>query len=507
MRKLIVVLVVLLAVSGFALLHARGAGEARGPVAQDFIYAVAAAPAGFDPPLQSAHASILVLRHLYSGLVYMDANMEVRGRLAERWERGPGNTYTFHLRRGVRFHNGREMTADDVAFSIYRVMDPDFGSFARTNFLSVQRIEALDRYTVRFTLYYPDAAFLLNLTNAYASIVPREVIEQHGSLQNHPVGTGPFMFREFIPGNRVVFERNPYYFRPGEPRLDTLTFVIMPDEAARLGALRAGSIHMTELSPVNVPLVRGNRDIVVRDFLTTNLDVLGLNLVDPPFNDLRVRQAISLLIDRQEIVDVVYDGHARITGPVPVSQVRWAIDVSGNEFYRPDVARARALLAEAGHPNGLDVQITAGISPRTVDIAQLLVSQLARGGVRAEIVMRETAQFVADWRERNLQSMSTSNGGGTDPDRAIGFFWHSGASANVWGFSNARIDYLVEAGRTETDFARRHALYREAQEIILREIPNIFLVTPMTFHFLRSNVEGYIAETFYNGNFTGVWLR
>ena len=506
MKKIALVLLILM--SCFGLLFAKGSTEAPGAVvAQDFVYGVAAAPAGFDPPLQSAHNTILVARYLYSQLLYMDAKMELKGRLAEKWEQGANNTYTFYLRKGVKFHNGREMTADDVAYSINRVKDEAFGSFARTNFASVQKIEAVDKYTVKFILSNPDAAFLLNLTNLYASIVPKEAVEQYGNLQNNPVGTGPFMLKEVIPGNRVVMVKNPNYFEPGEPRLDTLTFVIMPDESARLNALRAGSIHFTELSPANVPLVKGNKDITVYDFLTTNLDVLGLNVVDPPFNDLRVRQAVSLLIDRQEIVNVVYDGQAQITGPVPVSQVRWAIDVRNNEFYKPDVARAKTLLAQAGFPNGLDIKITAGISPRTVDIAQLLVSQLAKGGVKAEIVMRETAQFVADWRERNLQSMSTSNGGGSDPDRAIGFFWHSTASANVWGYKNPRMDQLAEAGRIETDFAKRYAIYKEAQEIVLKDIPNIFLVTPKTFHFLRSNVQGYIAETFYNGNLTGVWLK
>ncbi|MCL2006625.1 MAG: ABC transporter substrate-binding protein [Treponema sp.] len=476
-------------------------------VPQDFIYGVAAGPAGLDPHINTAHASILVHKQIYNKLLRMDEHLNFHPELAERWTEGPGNTYTFYLRRGVRFHNGREMVADDVVYSYNRMMDPALGSVARAYFSLVERVEAVDNYTVRFTLSGPDAIFLQYVTSNYSAIVPREEVERHGDLNNVPVGTGPFMFRENIPGNRVVLERNPHYFIPNEPRLDTLTFAIMPDESARLNALRTGAIHLAVLPPTILPLVRGNNDIIVRDFLSANYDFIGFNLTEAPFNDIRVRQAISLLIDRQEIITAIYDGYAQATGPVPRTMEKWAVNIDTNEFYIPDVQRARTLLTQAGFPNGIDVKITAGITRLTTQVSELLVSQLARGGVRAELEILETAQFVAAWRDRTHQTMVSSNGGGADPDRSIGLFFHSGSATNVWGYVNPRIDQLVEAGRIETDENRRHAIYAEAQTIILRELPNIFFVSPSDFHFHRANVEGYMAETYHNEWFNTVWLR
>jgi len=504
---------VLIGIALVGTLFATGRSDtAASNVAQDLIYAVEAEPAGLDPCLNTAFSSTRVIRQMYSRLLDTDKNLDFVPDLATRWEQGPGNTYTFYLRRGVKFHNGRELVASDVVYSYERMKDPNLGSVARAYFTKVDKIEAVDNYTVKFTLSSPDAVFLMYTTSTYAAIVPREVVEANGNLNNVVCGTGPFRFKEYIPGNRVVLEKNPDYFIPGEPRLNTLTYAIMPDESARLNALRTGAIHLTTLAPTNVPLVKNNRDIVVMDYLSPNYDYMGFNLNAAPFNDVRVRQAISLLIDRKEIVSAIYDGYAEVTGPVPVSMGKWAVSVANNEFYTPNVDRAKALLRDAGYPNGFDMKITAGITKYTSDEAQLIVSQLAKGGIRAEIVMMETAQYVAAWRAASaanstLQTMMGMNGGGSDPDRSIGLFFQSESSTNVWGYKNSRIDQLVDAGRIETDFNKRYAIYKEAQEIILKELPNLFTVTAKNFFFARSNVVGYIAETYYSENFTGVSLK
>ena len=503
-------LMVLLAICVLMPVFARGSSDTGRPAAavpQDFIFGVDDGPAGLDPHMNTAFASIRVHKNIFSKLVMQDENMNYIPDLAERWVEGPGDTYTFYLRRGVKFHNGREMVADDVVYSYNRMMDPNIGSVARAYFAKVEKVEALDNYTVKFTLSGPDATFLLYVTSNYSAIIPKEAVEQYGDLNNVPIGTGPFKFKEHIPGNRVVLERNPDYFIPGEPKLSTVTFAIMPDESTRLNALRTGAIHLATLPPSMLPLVSGNNDIVVREFGSGNYDYLGFNLDIAPFSDVRVRQAISLLVDRQEIKDTIYDGYAQITGPVPITMTKWAVSVANNEFYTPNVERARTLLREAGYPNGFDMKITAGITRQTTQVAELIVSQLARGGIRAEIEMMETAQYVAAWRARTHQTMIGSNGGGADPDRSIGLFFQSTSGTNVWGYKNARVDELSDAGRLETNESRRFTIYQEAQNIVLRELPNLFLVTPSSFQFLRSNVDGYIASTYYYEYFLGVSLK
>jgi len=477
-------------------------------VAQDFIFAVDTEPTGFDPHLQTAHASIRVNRNMFSRLTFLDADLNLQPELAQRWERGADNTYTFFLRDDVRFHNGRQMTADDVIFSYERIMDPDVGSVARAFFVDVERIERVDDLTVRFHLSGPSATFLDYTANHYAAIIPMEVIEQHGDLNLFPVGTGPFMLREHVQGNRVVLERNPYYFIPGEPQLDTITYVIMPDHSARLNAIRTGAVHLAANMQADViPLVEDNPDVRIISYLTANYDFLGFNLDEGPWTDVRVRQAMSLLVDRQEIIDVIYNGHAVMTGPVVPAMRKWAVDVTQNEFYTPDVERARALLAEAGFPDGFDMVITGGITPRANNIGVLLQSHFARGGISAQLLILESAQYVAAWRARDHQTMVGGNGGGSDPDRGIGFFFETTGAANVWGYSNPEIDRLSQLGRVTTNEDERIAIYREAQEIILYELPNLFLTSPMEFVFARSNVVGYYPDTYRNEFFTGVSLR
>jgi len=477
-------------------------------VAQDFVFAVDTEPTGFDPHLQTAHASIRVNRNMFSRLTAHDAELNLIPDLAESWEMGDNFTYTFHLRRDVKFHNGRGMTADDVIFSYERIMDPDVGSVARAFFSDVEQIEKIDDFTVRFHLSGPSATFLDYTANQYSAIVPKEVIEEHGDLNLFPIGTGPFMLREHIQGNSVVLERNPYYFIPGEPQLDTITYAIMPDHSARLNAIRTGVVHLAANMQADViPLVEDNPDVEVLSFLSANYDFLGFNLDEGPWTDVRVRQAMSLLADRQEIIDVIYNGHAVMAGPVVPAMRRWAVDVTENEFYQHDIERAKELLAEAGYPDGFDMVITSGITPRSNNLAVLLQSQFARGGIRTQITVLESAQYVAAWRERTHQTMAGTNGGGSDPDRGVSFFFSTGAAANVWGYSNPEIDRLSELGRITTDPDLRRAIYMEAQEILLYELPNLFFTSPMDFVFARSNVVGYYPDTYRSEFFTGVSLR
>ena len=503
MKKTLSVLLALLMAIGLA------APAFAAEVPQDLVYAVATEPAGLDPHLTTAHASILVHKNIYSRLLVQMGDMSLQPELAESWEMSEdGLTYTFHLRQGVKFHNGREMTADDVVYSYERMINPDVGSVARNYFLSVASVEAADPYTVVFTLSAPDATFIGYVASNYAAIVPKEVVEEFGDLKANTCGTGPYKLREYVEGNRIVLEKNPDFFLEGQPKLDTLTYVIMADEAARLAALRTGEVHIAKLSATNLPLVEGNSDITVMEYLTPNYDYIGFNLFDvEPLKDKRVRQAISLLIDREAYADMIYDGHATVVGPVSVSMGNWPIDITGNEFYTRDVEKAKALLAEAGYPDGFTLKMTAGVDPETTNGAQVIQAQLAEGGIMVEIEVLELAQYIDAWREHTHESIIGMNGAGSDPDRSLNFFFSSTSSTNVWGYSNPRIDELGIIGKTATTDAERKAAYDEMQEIILDELPNLFLVARNDFMFVRSNVDGYIAETYYTDHFENVSLK
>ncbi|MDL2220004.1 ABC transporter substrate-binding protein, partial [Ruminococcaceae bacterium OttesenSCG-928-O06] len=433
---------------------ASGSGDTPSTVAQDLVYAVGEEPAGLDPHLTTAHASIRVHKNIYSRLITQVAGGALEGDLATDWTMSDdGLEYVFNLRQGVKFHNGREMTAADVVYSYERMMDEDVGSVARNYFLTVDSVVATDDYTVTFTMKNPDATFLGYVASNYAAIVPQEVVEENGDLKAVACGTGPFMLKEYVEGSQIVLEKNPDYFLEGLPKLDSVTYLIMTDEAARLAALRTGTAHIASLPSSNLPLVEGNADISVLDYLTPNYDYLGFDLESEPFSDVRVRQAISLLIDREEYAQTIYEGNAEPCGPVSPAMGNYALGIANDPYYANDLDAALALLEEAGYADGFTMTITAGINQETINGAQLLKSQIERGGatnITVEIDVMERAQYIDAWREfagSGRNTMIGMNGFGSDPDRSLTFFFNSSSSANVWGYSNARIDELGAEGK------------------------------------------------------------
>ena len=204
---------------------------------------------GFDPHKVPAHSSIAIYSHIYEGLVTTDEEGYIIPVLAESWVIEDDTTYTFTLRQGVKFHNGREMTSDDVKYSFERIMDPETASIAASYFINIAEILTPDKYTVTFKLSDIQADFLLNLSNVNAAIVPQEVVEEHGDLNQVLVGTGPFVFSEWVPDNYTSLLAFEDYWEPGVPMVDELRFIIMKDEAARIAAIRTGAVHISSISP------------------------------------------------------------------------------------------------------------------------------------------------------------------------------------------------------------------------------------------------------------------
>lgn len=448
---------------------------------------------GFDPHLVPAASSIQIYQHLFNRLIRMDENMNLVPELAHSWERKDDTTFVFYLREGVKFHNGREMTAADVKYSFERILDPATASIARSYFADVESVEVVDDYTVVFRLRQPNAAFLTNLSTVWASIVPREVVEEHGDLMRTPVGTGPFMLAEWVPDNYTLLVRNPDYFVPGEPAADALRFLIMKEESARIAALRTGRVHIASISADSLRLLYRQPGIEIIAYPSLDYTYWGFNVTQPPFDDPRVRLAMSYAIDRKTIANFVFSGHADVTGPVPPGQVRWALPVDEYPSYTRDVNKARQLLAEAGYPNGFQTTITtSGTYQYMVDTAVAIQSQLAEIGVIADIELVEWGQYVEKWRTRDHASMVGLNGSGTTPDRALHFFFHTNGTANVWGFTDPEFDRLVEQARVTLDDEARYELYAEAQRILVNEqAPNLFINSPYKFYAVRSNVKGF----------------
>jgi peptide/nickel transport system substrate-binding protein len=451
---------------------------------------------GLDPARNPASAAIRIFDLLYSRLIRLDNQMRPRPDLAERWRISPnGKIYTYWLRKGVKFHNGRELTSEDVKYTYERILNPETGSIARSFFAAIDKIETPDKYTVRFLLKDAFAPFLVNTASAWAGIVAREIVEQNrGDLNKVEAGSGPFKLQEWSPENRTVLVRNPDYYIPGLPVLDKITFLIMREESTRIAALRTGRVHLTVLTAAGLDILRGSSRIKVVSGPTLSYGYLGMNVARPPFDNLKVRQAVSFAVDRKEIIDTVYRGHARLTGPVPSAMADWAIDVTNNPFYQPDINKAKQLMAEAGVAGGFKTTIMAMATiPAQVESAQVVQSQLKKIGIEAEIQPLEVGVYVDNWRRKAMLMMVGGNNGGTNPDRAVAFFFSTRGSANVWNFSDERIDELAARAPTLTSHVAAKQLYDEAQRRIIELAPNLFLANPDDFIAYLPRVKNYVA--------------
>jgi peptide/nickel transport system substrate-binding protein len=315
----------------------------------------------------------------------------------------------------VTFHNGRELSAEDVVFSLNRVLDPVIGAWWRTRlgppvestsavppeFPEVGvTFEVSGPLEMTATLTEPHGAFLQALAATVTAIVPGdEVASGEIDLDTQMVGTGPYKVTDHAEDQHWIMARHDGYWQEGAPLADELVWQIMPDESARLAALRAGDLQITSFdNPLNLNLAQTDENISVLEQLTTNSYLMLANAAHPQLADKQVRQAISLALDRQQLVDVGISGRASVTGPVPVGFANYATPIEEQPMYVRDVEAARILLEGAGYGDGFDVTLMVlPVLTVTVPMAELIREQLAEVGIKVEIVQKDLASFVQAW--------------------------------------------------------------------------------------------------------------
>jgi len=441
---------------------------------------------GLDPNKTPSIASVRLFGLTYSALTRIDENFNVVGNLAEKWTFSEdGKTLTFNLRQGVKFHNGRELISDDVKYTYDRILNPDTGALAKSSFSSIESVEATDKYTVTIKFKTPDTAFLANASGSNAAIIAKEVADPNKEI----VGTGPYMVEKIEPGQAIYLKKNPDYYEKDLPKIDRIQYRVMKDEAERLAALRTGRIHLSQVTQDAAKLLENTKDLKIEGYQSLDYGYIGMNVAKKPFDDVRVRQAIALSVDRQEIVSAVWKGEAVPTGPISPANKTFAVDISANELYKKDVEKAKKLLAEAGYPDGFKttIQTMAGYA-YMVDTAQIVQQQLKAIGITAEIQKMEDAAYVDLWKAKKMDMMVGGNGSGTNPDRSTRFFFHTAGSANVWNWSNPAYDKIVETALQTTDLEKRKQLYAEAQEFVIKEAPNVFLTSQKIFYAVNTAV-------------------
>jgi peptide/nickel transport system substrate-binding protein len=386
----------------------------------------------------------------------------------------------FHLRDGVRFTDGRAMTARDVVWSINSMRDGTVISPKAASYASVDKIEAQDARTVILHLKQPDNFLLTNLSTGAIGIVP----EGSGrDFWQRPVGTGPFRFVSQQIDQNVVIERNPLSWQT-LPKLERVRFAVVPDAITESLELEKGSgdVAINSLPIDALPVLAKRPQIQIEDTAGTQIQYLAFNVRDPLLSDARVRQAISCAIDRKLIIQSLMLGHAQpAISLLPVEHWAWSGDVARFDY---DPARAAQLLDEAGHPrgsNGIRFHVTMKTS-NIEDVrllAAVLQQQLAHVGIALDIRTYEFATFYADVTRGAFQMYSLRwIGGNEQPDifsYAFSTARFSPKGANRGHYSNARLDALLDEAATSSDTNKRRADYAEAQQILARELPAINL--------------------------------
>lgn len=460
--------------------------------AQTLEIAVDQSPVGLDPHIATAFSTFAVVGQIYDALVEVNPDLQIEPSLAESWEvSDDGLTYTFTLRDDVVFHNGRAMTAEDVVYSYERLMAEETGSPLASRFEQVESVEATDDHTVVFTLSSAFAPFLSNLTNL--TVIPQEVVEEHGNLQQVAVGTGPFMLEEWVPDTYILLRANPEYYREGQPGVDALRYHIVPEASTRAAGLRTGTYHfLPEVDPATAETLRGTANVTLLSTQDLAYSLLGLNVTQEALSNPQVREAINLAINRDEIVEAVYFGNAVPAGPLSPALTDWAVSTDAFECYGADPEAARALLAEAGYPDGFDLEIiTFGTRRDVSDLAQVLQAQLQDAGINATLDVQEFGTFVQNWRNSDFEAFVSLNAGSIDPDGYFYRTFHTGGSTNVYQYSNEEVDRLLEQGQTTTDQEERYDIYAQLQQILACEGPVVHAAYGTLFTAHRDSLEGF----------------
>jgi peptide/nickel transport system substrate-binding protein len=432
----------------------------------------------------------------YESLVRWDRNLAVQPALAESWETPDKQTYIFHLRQGVKFHSGKEFDSQDVVYSFNSQKTPPPPGTVNTFYPKIGSVEALDKYTVKLNMSQPDGSVIGYLAwNIYSHMAPDGLYDRTDPRSTAD-GTGPYKITEFVPNDHVTLVRNMNYWQSGAPYLDGITFKVMTDQQARVAALRSGAIDGTTISADIIPTLSNDPNLSVLKNLTAGFREMQMTIKGQgkPWEDARVRQAISAAIDRQVIIDNVYAGDAVFTSKIPASYGDWPIAEAElrSKWEKFDLDMAKQLMSQAG-VSGFDVTLQAIANPNDyVQIAEIIKSQLAKININVTVQPLEIGTFAQNNSAGTFEWAQTGRGMRGDPSGYFADFDPTGSTYKAWfagGWTNDEMTKLVNDALGNPDQTARHAQYRRMQEIALTEWPTMPIVDPTIYQVVRTRVQ------------------
>jgi peptide/nickel transport system substrate-binding protein len=421
-----------------------------------------------DPAKTKIGEEYIINFLVFSGLTEIDASGKVKPDLAESWSASEDQkTWTFKLRPGVKFHNGREVEADDVKVTIERVMDKATGSTARVNFDIVEGIQIVDKHTIRFNLKQPYSGFADIFGDRQVRIVPRDHLD---TLASQPIGSGAFKLITFKPGDRFELAKNADYYKPDEPKLDNVLIRIIPERAAQFAALEAGEIDLIwDVPPEVLDQYKNSKNVQLDSVPSSTWDGLIMNAAQKPFDDMRVRQAVHMAIDKKALVEISLFGYGTPTHTmIPATHPYYNKNLP---IAAPDVAGAKKLLAEAGHPNGFEVTLFVPSGRPTRERIGLGAAEMLKPlGIKVDLQRVPWDKFVKDIEGK---AALYTDGFYSRPtiDTSIYPWYHSNGSWNtiLWNYKNPKMDQVLDAARAAKSDEERAKLYMEFQALAVSE--------------------------------------
>jgi peptide/nickel transport system substrate-binding protein len=444
-----------------------------------------------DPSRATAFQTVQAMGLVYDTLIDADDKGNLVPGLAEKWDTSDPKQVTLTLREGVSFHNGAAFTAADAKATLERNLDPETGSVVRSYLLNVDSIDAPDQRTLTITLKRPDASLLTALSYTGNSILAKADIAA-GKVGKEINGTGPFRWRKWQQGQKLTLDGNARYWN-GAPKLKTVEFRVIPDEASIVAGMKAGSFHLgTVTDPAVARQVNGSRVRLIAQ-PTTSYHVLQLNARRGPLKKLEVRQAVACAVNRDEVVDTVYFGQAELTGPITSPAYRYD-PIDGLPCRPGDLAKARQLLADAGHAKGFTLKtiVMLGEYNTSTNIAQVLQAQLAEIGVKLDLDRQQTSVYVPNWMKGKFDAAVALNGGSTDPYLLYNRYFTSDGSLTVpAGYGSERLDQLLRDGNATTDQATRQRVFGDLQRQLLHDSPWVWLFRNQVHYVVSRKVSGF----------------
>jgi len=464
-------------------------GASAGTAKDTLVIAQGADAKSLDPHASNDNPSSRIRVQIYDRLMELDDNGVPQPMLAESWERPDDKTIIFHLRKGVKFHNGDEMKASDVKFSLERALaSPEVAEIIS----GINSVEVLDDYTVKVTTEKPMAAILNNLAHTTIAILSEKATKEAGDkFGQNPIGTGPYKFVSWQSGDRITLEAFPEYWQGEAPTKNVIFRNIVEDTNRTIG-LETGELDIVyDISGMDKNKLKDDDRFVLIEGPQASLTYLGFNMKKAPYDNPKVREAISYAIDQKPIIDTVFLGAGDPANSIIGPNVWGHYDV---EKFTQDIEKAKALLAEAGFPNGFKAKIWVNDNP-----------------VRRDIAAIETVEWGAflDGTARGDHEMFLLGWGTVTRDPDYGIYelvstTTMGSAGNRSFYSNPTVDKLLEEGRTELDPEKRKAIYKEIQEIIRKDIPMYMIIYPLQNVVTQKNIKNFKLDSAQSHKIYGV---